>query len=335
MSGAARIGLGRRGSVAGLLLLLLALAVSLWPTSARAQQSHWHGDYFPNVTLTDQSGRRLRFYDDMIRGKVVAINFIYTECTSVCPLDTAQLKRVHQILGDRVGRDIFFYSISINPGHDTPATLTRFMRTYDIGPNSGWRFLTGSRADVELLQRRLGIAAPDPDDLSGHDTSFLLGNEATGQWIKRSSFENPQNIANILGETLNNYASTVRGDAGPRQNYAAAGHVTDTSQGIYLFRTRCASCHTIGEGDRLGPDLRGVAGSRDPAWLMRWIQQPDQMIAARDPIAMGLMARYRNLPMPNLRINAQDAQALIDYLRAQDAQHAPAPANRPPRAAAH
>ena len=74
--------------------------------AASAQTMRWGRDYFPNVELQDHNGRALRFYDDIIRGKVVAINFIYTTCTDVCPLDTAQLRQVQQILGDRVGRDV-------------------------------------------------------------------------------------------------------------------------------------------------------------------------------------------------------------------------------------
>jgi protein SCO1/2 len=297
-----------------LALAALALAAALFATAAPAQQTRWRADYFPNVMLQDQNGRQLRFYDDIIRGKVVAINFIYTNCTDICPLDTAQLRRVQQILGDRVGRDVFLYSISINPERDTPAALRRFMRSYDVGP--GWTFLTGSRADVELLQRRLGIRAVDLENLTQHDTSIMVGNETTGQWIKRSSFEDPQLLANLLGQALHNYAP-----ANPtvRQSYAAAGEVTDTSPGAYIFRTRCRSCHTIGEGDRLGPDLQGVVAARPRAWLERWIRDPDEMLAERDPTAMALMARYRNLPMPDLGLGEPDIQAVITYMRTRDA----------------
>ena len=87
--------------LAGLVGMVGAIALS---SSAMAQQTHWHGDYFPNVVLRDQNGRQLHFYDDVIRGKVVSINFIYTNCRDICPLDTAQLRRVQQLLGDRVGR---------------------------------------------------------------------------------------------------------------------------------------------------------------------------------------------------------------------------------------
>jgi protein SCO1/2 len=299
--------------------LLIALGSPGGPSGALAQaqqaeKARWRADYFPNVALQDHNGRMLRFYDDILRGKVVAINFVYTTCTDLCPLDTAKMRQVHELLAGRVGRDIFFYSVSVNPERDSPAELRRFMRTYDVGP--GWSFLTGSRADVDLLQRKLGIRTVDQRQLGNHETSILLGNEATGQWIKRSSFESPQLLANILARTLNSNASGA--PSGARQSYAEAGRVTDNSQGAYIFRTRCAACHTIGGGDRLGPDLRGVVSARQPAWLARWIREPDKMIAERDPTALALMARYRNLPMPNLRLEEQDADAVIDYLKRQE-----------------
>ena len=296
---------------------LLFVALTLSPPAAMSQQTHWRADYFPNVALTDQNGRRLRFYDDIIRGKIVSINFIYTSCTDICPLDTAQLRRVQQMLGDRVGRDIHMYSISVDPANDTPATLRRFMRSYDIGP--GWTFLTGSREDVDLLQRRLGISPIEPGArLSEHDTSIVVGNETTGQWIRRSAYENPTLLANLLTSRLQNHAP----NAGERQSYAVAGQVTDTSPGAYLYRTRCRSCHTIGEGDRLGPDLAGVTASRPAAWLERWIREPDVMLAEGDPTATAMLPRYRNLPMPNLGLSHQDVDAVMTYLRAQDAARA-------------
>jgi protein SCO1/2 len=305
-----------------------------WAPPSGAQQSSWRQDYFPNVQLVDHNGRTVRFYDDLLRGKVVAINFVYTTCTEICPLDIAQMRRVQQILGDRVGEDIYFYSISINPERDTPAQLRRTMQTYDVGP--GWTFLTGTVADVDELQRRFGIEPAERGNLGEHEASVIMGNEATGQWIKRTSFENPQNLANILASTLHNYSQradpTLR-----RQSYAVAGQVTDTSRGAYLYRTRCQACHTIGGGDRLGPDLRGVASARNQAWLSRWIREPDVMLAERDPIAVGLLARYRNLPMPNLSLGEHEVTEIIGYLRAQDEAHTTrggAPARTAPARAA-
>jgi protein SCO1/2 len=303
-----------RTIAARLMSALLFASLLLAAPAAMSQQTRWRADYFPNVELTDHNGRRLRFYDDIIRGKVVSINFIFTSCSDLCSLDTAQLRRVQQILGDRVGREIHMYTISVDPDRDTPATLRRFMRSYDIGP--GWTFLTGSRQDVELLQRRLGIRPISPDGrLEEHDTSILVGNEVTGQWIRRTAYENPQLLANLLGSRLQNHMPS----GASRESYSVAGRVTDTSNGAYLYRTRCRSCHTMGEGDRLGPDLAGVTQTRSHDWLARWIREPDVMLAEGDPIGTAMLPRYRNLPMPNLGLSRADVDAILVYMREQDA----------------
>ena len=92
----------------------------------------------------------------MLKGKVLVVNFIFTKCGDVCPLDTAQLKKVSEILGDKMGKSIFFYSISVDPANDTPAALTEFKKKYEIG--KGWTFLTGKRrgrdADPEEVRSR-------------------------------------------------------------------------------------------------------------------------------------------------------------------------------------
>lgn len=309
----------------GIALAIAAFFLSLAP-AADAQQTpaaqgrpQYHGDYFPNIVLHDQDGRAVRFYDDMIRGKVVAINFVYTTCTTLCPLDTAQLLRLQQLLGDRLGRDIFMYSVSING--DSPEALRRYMRTYNIGPN--WKFVTGNREDVTRLQRLLGLRIDDPNDLRNHNASIVLGNERTAQWIRRAAYENPQNLAELLTVFLQNSAPNTSRRS---QSYAAAGEVTDNSRGAYLFRTRCMSCHTQGDGDRLGPDLAGVAASRPAAWLARWIREPDVMIAEHDPTAMAMLPRYRNLPMPNLGLSEVEVADLIEHMRTQDQRRAGRPA---------
>lgn len=303
----------KQGVVLAAALLGLALAHA---AGASGIERGWHANHFPNVVLTTQDGKKVRFYDDVIRGKVVSLNFIYTQCGDVCPLDTAQLREVHRILGSRVGKDVHFYSISIDPKNDTPAVLRRYMRQFDIG--QGWTFLTGKRSDIELIQRKLGIRIVEPKNIKDHDTRLMVGNEATGQWIKRSPYDDPMVLANLLGDALQGYT----GNFTSRQSYTAATKVKGPSRGEYLFRTRCDSCHTIGGGDRLGPDLAGVAAARPRDWLTRWLKEPDKMLAEGDPVAVAMKARYRNLPMPNLGLNDIDAAALIEFMNAEDAKRA-------------
>lgn len=294
------------------LQLLLALALVMLGAPARAG-SPWHETYFPNVVLTDQDGKKHKFYDDVIKGKVVALNFIYTKCKDVCPADTAQLTRVNELLGDKMGKEIFFYSISLDPARDTPKALKKYREMFGI-TTPGWTFLTGKADDIKLLQEKLGLIGVGANRLKEHDTSFIVGNEVTGQWIKRSAYDDPKVLAILLSESLR---TSVGGNEG-RQSYAAAPQIANRSAGDYIYRTRCTSCHTIGGGDRLGPDLAGVVARRPNAWLVRWLKEPDKMIEEKDPVALAMKKQYRNLPMPNLGLNDIDANALIELFKKED-----------------
>src|SRR5919199_1102994 len=98
-----------------------------------ATGSRWGADYFPNVPLTTQDGKTVRLYDDLLKDKIVAIDLIYTHCKFSCPLETARLAQAQKLLGDRVGKDIFFYSISIDPKRDTPAALKAYAQKFHAG----------------------------------------------------------------------------------------------------------------------------------------------------------------------------------------------------------
>src|SRR6185503_16087443 len=125
------------------------------PSATTSGGARWGAEYFPNVELVSHEGRTVRFFDDLIRDKVVVIDFIYTSCPDACPLETAKLVEVQELLGDRVGKDVFLYSISIDPERDTPAVLREYAERFQTGP--GWLFLTGAAADIRLLRQKLGM----------------------------------------------------------------------------------------------------------------------------------------------------------------------------------
>ncbi len=283
--------------------------------------TRWGADYFPNVWLTTHEGTRVRFFDDLLKDKVVVINFIFTSCTNACPLETARLANVQRILGDRVGRDVFMYSISIDPQHDTPERLREYAANFGAKP--GWLFLTGDSSDITLVRKKLGLLGSEvqenQENKADHNLSLMIGNQRTGRWMKRSPFEHPYYLASQIGSWLHNWQ-----DPDPElTSYATAPEVRPLSVGENLFRTRCAPCHSIAgtdyemptQGDRqLGPDLLGVVERRDPAWLVRWLAEPDKMLAERDPIVTPMLAQYRQLAMPNLRLNATEVGALVEFL---------------------
>lgn len=291
-------------------LLLAAAALGAGRGWAAPPGSPWGADYFPNIPLVNQDGKTLRFYDDLIKDKVVLINFIYATCHDACPLETAKLRQVQEALGGRVGRDVFMYSISIAPEHDTPEVLKEYTEKFKVGP--GWQFLTGKEADVTLLRKKLGLYS-EGEARSDHTPSLIVGNEATGQWLKRSSFDHPRVLAVVIGQRLFNDSRPTT-DA---RSYADAAQAIKVDPGEDLFRRRCQVCHTVGAGDTLGPDLQGVTARREAGWLARWLKTPDKMLAEKDPIATALFAQYKGLPMPNLRLSDGDVAVLIGYLEAE------------------
>jgi protein SCO1/2 len=148
-----------------------------------ASRAQTQARYFPNVELLTHEGRKVRFYDDLIRDKIVLINFMYAECTGICPGITANLQRVQRLLGDRVGRDIFMYSLTLKPKQDTPRKLWEYVKMHRIGP--GWTFLTGKPDDIELLRRSLGFYTSNQKqdkDLSNHIGMVRYGNEPRQWW---------------------------------------------------------------------------------------------------------------------------------------------------------
>lgn len=139
--------------------------------------------YFPNFELTTHEGEKVKFYDDLIKDKIVVLNFMYAKCEGVCIPVTRNLKRVQTLLGDRVGRDIFMYSITLKPQEDTPDKLNHYVHMHKVKP--GWTFLTGKPDEIETLRRKLGFfdSKTELDKvLTNHIGMVRYGNEARQWW---------------------------------------------------------------------------------------------------------------------------------------------------------
>jgi protein SCO1/2 len=177
-------------------------------------------------------------------------------------------------------------------------------------------FLTGKRDDIETVARKLGLwSDPDPSNRDGHTASLLLGNEPAGQWTRSTATDNPRFLSIMIGDLMDAWK---HGSSASKTSYAEAPEL-HLDQGRYLFKTHCAACHTIGHGDKIGPDLLGVTNVRDHAWLTNIIQIPDKMLAGGDPVAAALFKKYNQVQMPNLRVSAPDAAALIKFLEDETA----------------
>jgi len=303
------------------------LVAAMWVAASvrvSTDNSRWGANYFPNVTLTTQDGRSVRFYDDLIKGKIVAINLIYTSCEYNCPLETARLAQVQKLLGDRMGKDVFFYSITIDPSHDTPAVLKAYAEQFGAGP--GWLFLTGSQSDIDLVSKKLGLySPPNPSNKDGHTPSLLIGNEPTGQWARNVATSQPSALARMIGTWMGGSRNVA---ATPAVSYADAPPMAAFDLGAFTYARRCGACHTIGGGGTHAPDLLGVTDRRDRAWLTRFIAAPNEMRAAGDSTALALRAKYQ-VQMPNLLLTDDEVQAVIGYV----AEQSRAPARASPAGA--
>ena len=149
----------------------------------------------PNTALYTHEGKSVKFYDDLIRDKVVAINMMYTDCKRICPGMTANLRQVQKMFGDRLGRDVFMYSISLQPEFDTPERLQEYVDKHRIGP--GWLFLTGVAKDIDQLRFRLGFYDRDPvvdGNKSSHTGIVRIGNDKYDRWTMSPALAQPEQI---------------------------------------------------------------------------------------------------------------------------------------------
>jgi protein SCO1 len=150
---------------------------------------------FTNALLRTQDNKEVRFYDDLIKGKQCVINLMYAQCHGACPLVTTVMKRTYRDLKDRMGKDLFFYSISVKPEDDSPAALKHYaeMRNADL---PGWYFLTGDAYDIETIRFRLfnmGHIGVDTD-FAMHSGTFRIVNDATNYWGHAGAFASQQHI---------------------------------------------------------------------------------------------------------------------------------------------
>lgn len=155
--------------------------------------------YFPNFTLTTHEGCQVRFYDDLLAGKIVMVNFMYTTCEKTCPISTMNLKQVHQALGDKAGKEVHMLSFTIKPEQDTAEQLADYVARHKIG--KGWTFVTGEPSEIDILRRKLGFFDPDPsqDVQRGTHIGILrIGNEKLDRWAATPILQSPKAILGCL-----------------------------------------------------------------------------------------------------------------------------------------
>lgn len=159
--------------------------------------------YFSDVELLDQDGRKLRFYSDVLKGKIVVVNVFFITCVSVCPPMNRNMEKIQAALGERVGKDVFLVSLTVDPLNDTPPRMKEYAQRFHAKP--GWLFLTGKKENVDWALYKLGQYVEARDD---HSTIIIVGNETTGLWKKAFGLGKAEELIQIVQDVADD-----KGDA--------------------------------------------------------------------------------------------------------------------------
>jgi len=184
-------------------VVAVAQQVNSTPQSATAE-SPAH-KYFTDVVLLNQNGEKMRFYSDLLQGKVVIINSFFGTCQGSCLPMNRNLEKVQQALGDHVGKDVHIISISVDPIVDTPTSLKEYAKKLHARP--GWYFLTGDKQNVDFALNKLGQFVSDKQD---HLNIVIIGNERTGLWKKAFGLAQSEELVKIVESVLNDQPTSEK-----------------------------------------------------------------------------------------------------------------------------
>ena len=162
------------------------------PADVESVTSSFSSAKIPNARIYDQNGQQLNFYNDLVKGKTVAINFIFTTCTASCPPLTATFRRVQQN-AERRGLPLQLISISVDPTVDTPERLHAFAEKFNAGP--GWTFVTGEKGEIDTLLRGLGAAVSNKND---HTPMIMIGNDNADYWTRAYGLSSPSQLVELI-----------------------------------------------------------------------------------------------------------------------------------------
>ena len=176
-------------------------------TSARQSEASQKAQSYttmtiPDVEVIDQYGKRVRFYTDLVKGKVVVINFIFTTCTYVCPMQGASFSRLQSALGDRIGKDVYLISVSTDPVTDTAEKLKAWGAKFEA--KQGWRLVTGEKTQMDKLLLAL---TGDSARKGEHSAIALVGSDDKRRWLRTYGLEGPQRMIEVIDSLVNRPAA--------------------------------------------------------------------------------------------------------------------------------
>jgi protein SCO1/2 len=159
--------------------------------------------YFTDVELVNQNGEKMRLYSDLVQGKVVIINSFFATCQGSCLPLNRNLEKVQEALGERIGKDVYIISISVDPTVDTPTNLKEYAKKLHARP--GWYFLTGTKENVDFALKKIGQFVEDKQD---HLNIFIIGNERTGLWKKAFGLAKSEELVKVVESVINDQPQT-------------------------------------------------------------------------------------------------------------------------------
>ena len=187
------------------LIAIVALFFAFGLVQVHAQEAEPSGaeKYFTDTILINQNGEKMRFYSDLLKGKTVIIDSFFATCQGSCLPMNRNLEKVQEALGDRLGKDAYIISISVDPTVDTPPSLKAYAKKLNARP--GWFFLTGDKENVDLVLKKLGQFVDDKQD---HTNIFIIGNVRTGLWKKAFGLAKSEELVKIVDSVINDKLPT-------------------------------------------------------------------------------------------------------------------------------
>ncbi len=179
-------------------LIALFFVLGLLQVHAQEPQPSAAQKYFTDTVLVNQDGEKMRFYSDLLKGKTVIIDSFFATCQGSCLPMNRNLEKVQEALGDRLGKDAYIISISVDPTVDTPPALKAYSKKLNARP--GWYFLTGDKASVDFVLTKLGQFVDDKQD---HLNIFIIGNERTGLWKKAFGLAKSEELVKVVESVIN------------------------------------------------------------------------------------------------------------------------------------
>ena len=179
-------------------LIALFFVFGLIQVHAQEPQPSEAQKYFTDNVLINQDGEKMRFYSDLVKGKTVIIDSFFATCQGSCLPMNRNLEKVQEALGDRLGKDAYILSISVDPTVDTPPALKAYAKKLNARP--GWYFLTGEKASVDFILKKLGQFVDNKQD---HLNIFIIGNDRTGLWKKAFGLAKSEEIVKVVESVIN------------------------------------------------------------------------------------------------------------------------------------